>query len=1644
MILCLAMLLQVSPLCALAYSGETQSNINTLGKYYTVSFTDGRTGDVLDERFYSHRKPQEIGEFPEPDIGDDEFLGWFCGSEEVFADTKVHKDMEITAVFAEKPFLNEFDLSEDGTYMRFGISGLAHVSPEICKAETGRLEDCDILEAFRVENAEEADTLNIRMELLAKPDAGSYDGLWFVAISGDQVSVLESEAGIGSVYTADAVGAADSCFALVGIPYDEPEVSFQEIPFITGSGDSVILEGWLPVSRAVEIEETEAPASVKDMADGLAGTYRLNIEGGWIPEVPVSVMVISSRIAELTETGMELFVVRTDREGNSDDIAVTEDGQNFVTFSMADCSDYSVVGRKPSEIMFCRNGDIDIAVRSVSENAEISETAVVEAEDGLEIIGAYSVSGEKVARKSADLSMKVAVKSVSALKSRESMAVYAIRDGRLAELLAENAEDFDIDVDCSGIDGFAVVKDTGFRKKDAAVSPADGETVKLSGMMPKDAGVSVSIVDDRFMQGYEVLAAYDISILEDGDEYQPEEGKPVEVEISGVRMQDNADIHVFHVLKDGTKQEVQDVTVDEEKTVRFSATGFSVYIIEDHEGQEHPTTPRKIFHFLEGSYTDHQGSYEAGHYTFQNMHGDMVSTQKVKNGEVLVLIPNPPDYEYEGGEYQFYGWYVVQASDVDDNGTPNNYNDDTVTYQWLNPVRQEFSTPITVTGPDDEHVFLAPLYANQRFVTFHEDSIWKCLDETNDIWGPGARAGKILTRKMVTFDQSGSVDILISDIYVPQPDATHEFYYCWQTVERYADDVNKTGEPLDYTYYIPTNTGYDIVTYVNKTVTNTQHITRQDANMYISVSNDTDSVDLYPIFRKANWLYFVAGPVGSGASFVNAEIVWTDDSFTELPVSSRYNYTFDGWYYYPDLGTQDPEYDADGNVINGGSTTETITTHYLSRYNTQGSAEYTGTIYDANSNVVTNPQYPTTYYRSTRARNPLYWLTRTETVTVPTGIQVTDGDGTVLPSADNVTGITVTDGAMKITEDIVLYGHWTPETDTSYTVVVWRQKVTDAVGLPEASKSYDYVDSFVYPAHTGVFPSATTQESYSTTSGDYRGFVYGRTERTSQTVLADGSTVVNVYYDRNQYILTFQVQQYLYTETTSNTGTQYGIVNNEYARVYYVNGEWRTSNSANGTVYTGTRFTRGGTNSWRAVKTIVALYDQNISSNFPVVTDQGIRYDNGERWDPQTNNVGLSEVMVYLNTMPAGNVTFRLNIASKPLKTLNYYVEALPGVTPELTYDGTGYVLYTTVGGRYGYVSEAEDFFEITGYTKNGSDPAYVNGRALTNANADESINMFYLRKSYEIVFDTQIPQGELVENGGENENQDRTVTVLFEAPISQYGNGAEPTRAHYTFTGWYADPACSTYVFFSDPAPEDFWNPDGTNKLWAKDSNGDYINTDANNTVHQMMPYTVLGDSLNETSDRFMPSNNILLYAGWEPVWYKITLEANGGEILRSQSRATYFWKQWGSTFDEYKITRPYVPNVNGDYIYAESEQMREAKYIPVSEFGNVAAGEYGTGAGYESYVRLDNEYYEQDVTHFYTLLGWFEVLYPGTQYERLAPATYSFTDIVQNDITLRAVWRAGGTFIIAYNGTYQEPGTNEVIVAGTAPQAFDPENGN
>ena len=77
----------------------------------------------------------------------------------------------------------------------------------------------------------------------------------------------------------------------------------------------------------------------------------------------------------------------------------------------------------------------------------------------------------------------------------------------------------------------------------------------------------------------ETVAAYDITILSDGEKYQPGES-PVKVSIRDdditAALEEGKTVRLWHITDDGSREEIPYTL--EEGTVSFEAAGFSAYV----------------------------------------------------------------------------------------------------------------------------------------------------------------------------------------------------------------------------------------------------------------------------------------------------------------------------------------------------------------------------------------------------------------------------------------------------------------------------------------------------------------------------------------------------------------------------------------------------------------------------------------------------------------------------------------------------------------------------------------------------------------------------------------------------------------------------------------------------------------------------------------------------------------------------------------------------------------------------------------------------------------------------------------------------------------------------------------------------------
>ena len=104
----------------------------------------------------------------------------------------------------------------------------------------------------------------------------------------------------------------------------------------------------------------------------------------------------------------------------------------------------------------------------------------------------------------------------------------------------------------------------------------------------------------------------------------------------------------------------------------------------------------------------------------------------------------------------------------------------------------------------------------------------------------------------------------------------------------------------------------------------------------------------------------------------------------------------------------------------------------------------------------------------------------------------------------------------KVTAPMTLKARWNAS-EVNYTINYWQQKVTDDKDATDAQKTYEYVEAETKKATTGTKISATNSKTY-------KGFKHNANNSSKNVEISgDGTTIINVYYDRVLCTVNFYV-----------------------------------------------------------------------------------------------------------------------------------------------------------------------------------------------------------------------------------------------------------------------------------------------------------------------------------------------------------------------------------------------------------------------------------------------------------------------------------------------------------------------------------------
>ena len=565
--------------------------------------------------------------------------------------------------------------------------------------------------------------------------------------------------------------------------------------------------------------------------------------------------------------------------------------------------------------------------------------------------------------------------------------------------------------------------------------------------------------------------------------------------------------------------------------------------------------------------------------------------------------------------------------------------------------------------------------------------------------------------------------------------------------------------------------------------------------------------------------------------------------------------------------------------------------------------------------------------------------------------------------------------------EVVLYGHWKGGS-TTYVVVYWKQQVGNSKTAADSAKTYDYAgQTNPISSTTGTTPTPSTAQQRADFGFEYKRAVLTDGEGkpiTSGGIAADGSSILNVYFDR-------QIVTMRFYKTAGSTG--YGSFT--APRAYNSN---RWENTSYTDIYTGLY---GQT--WTQ-----AEYDHDWPSpgnGYYWVYFNSDYTNEGSTTVNMNNYSQQGTIMTYLGQfiLPEGvhdsnRLDIRLFKISAQTSTVSYYLQNVDGSYPSTT-NITG---AAPASGTFGF-SDKYEGFKVVQYRQGSgnwqsvssttnSDGTHNYNPASISVNGDLSIR--YERIPYEIKFLNPLNENPVLD----------PKTLLYGAPLTS----AEPAStttvnlgvAGYEWDGkWYKDKNCTVEFKFD----EETMPLNGTKVYAGKKALYFYIKIDPNGgelqTGQSTWRWVTYGDSSTYTYDNI--ERNYIEYKGTGTEYYYYYDEFD-------TSRREDIWNY------EYMATNP-----------------RTARYV-------TSASQIPSGGG-SAWLSSEKYTYEKDA---YQLIGWYDVTDP----DNIKP--FKTGTAITRDTIIQAQWRRSGEYRVNYsveavdkNGAplYAEDGETRVLGANS-----------
>ncbi len=625
--------------------------------------------------------------------------------------------------------------------------------------------------------------------------------------------------------------------------------------------------------------------------------------------------------------------------------------------------------------------------------------------------------------------------------------------------------------------------------------------------------------------------------------------------------------------------------------------------------------------------------------------------------------------------------------------------------------------------------------------------------------------GTVNTIKTMTITkaQAASVDTLIYDPGIGRAFNDGELFRGWTTKEDYTTEDSASAKTIE-------DVRDEVVTRLDELVNDAEE-----------GGSSASSVTYYAMIYKA---YTVTYRDESFVSIGSDVVLFKSGSSVSYQINTGYipktqDGEFQGWRLVP---TENNVYESRITVnsvnteevtytfqVNDGSNTFTVFTNQPTEVTLTGNIEFicyvpSGYWLSFNENGKGASYTPPKFYKSG---------VPTEFPAVPTRAGYTFGGWYTDPEC--------TDGnefsfGLPLTARTDLYAKWNPVDFAKYTVIIWKEKSTDTYANNSTKKNYDFDTAYVLRGQVGTTINAVSTDNTSSTSdinGTYSNYrvsgvrnadevtinelvsylgYHAAKYDTGKVITPEGSTIVNVYYDRHVVRYSFYYGtggNAVYVEDDGPTGI-YGLVDGDYVLLTQIDGQWTYPGTTQGYVaYTG---------SYDSTVDYYGLFDGRY---------ERIYYVNGQ-WCQYTGEEGYYE----LNTTQSGTYLIPDGNGGYVEKALTYNNGVWTYVSDQSQWTQTN-SNNTTTYGKIGNNGDDSDYVELV---RSGNNYYYKVGSAANGISND-------------VTYDSSKTYYRQTNNG------------FSELSYGQHGAGIlheNHTCWYYRQTGFYVDFTGDIYLRYS------------------------------------------------------------------------------------------------------------------------------------------------------------------------------------------------------------------------------------------------------